>query len=203
MKPEFSRQISEKCTNIKFLKKSVKWKPSCSMRTDRQTDGQTDERRDMTKLRVDFRNSSNTPNKCSGPRSMIHLSVWPGWLKCPPAPIQTKAGLLRQMNMGHWWNYIWQGKPEKVGEQLVSMPPSQPQLSHAKQRERNKASAMRRQRITASPTRRGNDCRQWSFIFSVIFHMGLRTWGIRRTRAATSLSRMYCGHSSWRQQAAT
>jgi len=144
---------------------------------------------DTTKLTVDFRNISNAPNKWSGPRSMIHLSGWPGWLKCWPAPLQTKAGLLRQMNMGHWWNYIWQGKPEKVGEQLVPMPPSPPQLSHGKHWERNKASAMRRQWITASPTCSGNYCRQWSFIFGVRFHTGLRTWGIGRKRAATSLSR--------------
>jgi len=65
----------------------------------------------------------------------------------------------------------------KVGEQLVPVPPSPPQLSHGKHWERNKASAMRRQWITASRTCRGNDCRQWSFILSVRFHMGLRTLG--------------------------
>jgi hypothetical protein len=161
-----------------------------------------DGRTDMTKLIVAFRNIWNALNKCSGPRSMIHLPVWrPGWLQCWPVPLQTKAGLLWQMNMWHWWNYIWQGKREKVGEQLVPVPPSPSQLSHGKRWERNKASALRRQWITASRTCRGNDCPQWSFIFSVRFHMGLRTWGIRRERAATSLSWLYCGHSSWNRQA--
>jgi hypothetical protein len=153
----------------------------------------TDGRTDTTKLIVAFRNISNALNKCSDPSSIIHLSVWPGWLKCWPAPLQTKVGLLWKMNMWHWWNYIWQAKPEKVGELLVPMPPTPPQMSHGKHWERNKASVMRRQWITASPTYRGNDRRQWSFIFSVRFHMGLWIWGIRRTRAATSLSWLYCG----------
>jgi len=34
-----------------------------------------DRQTDMTKLIVAFRNISNALNKCSGPRSMIHLSV--------------------------------------------------------------------------------------------------------------------------------
>jgi len=37
--------------------KSVQWKPSCSMRTDGQTYGQTE----MTKLTVAFRNFANAP----------------------------------------------------------------------------------------------------------------------------------------------
>ena len=35
---EFSRQILEKCTNIKFHEKPVQWESSCSMRTDRYVD---------------------------------------------------------------------------------------------------------------------------------------------------------------------
>jgi len=42
MKTEFSRQIFEKQSNIKFHEKSVQWEPSCSMWTTRQTDRQTD-----------------------------------------------------------------------------------------------------------------------------------------------------------------
>jgi len=37
MKREFSREIFENSEIIKFHKKSVQWKPSCSMRTDRRT----------------------------------------------------------------------------------------------------------------------------------------------------------------------
>ena len=47
--------------------KSVQWKPSCSMRTDRQTDRQTgrqtDWLTDMTKLIVTFRNFASAPEK--------------------------------------------------------------------------------------------------------------------------------------------
>jgi hypothetical protein len=62
MKLEFSRQIFEECSNIKFQgKKSVQWEPSCSMRTDRQTVGQTDI--NMTKLTDAFCNFANAPKK--------------------------------------------------------------------------------------------------------------------------------------------
>jgi len=39
--------------------KSVYWEPSCS----RRKDGQTDERTEMTKLIVAFRNFANVPKK--------------------------------------------------------------------------------------------------------------------------------------------
>jgi hypothetical protein len=48
VKPEFSRQIFEKYSNLKFREKTAQWEPSCSMQTDR--------RRNMTKLIVAFRN---------------------------------------------------------------------------------------------------------------------------------------------------
>ena len=47
-KLEFSRQILEKYSNIKFHENPSNWEQSFSMRTDRQTD--------MTKLIVTFRN---------------------------------------------------------------------------------------------------------------------------------------------------
>ena len=59
MKLEYSRQIFEKILKYQVLPKSVQWEPSCSMRTERQTDRQTD----MTKLTVNFRNFSNAPTK--------------------------------------------------------------------------------------------------------------------------------------------
>jgi len=49
MKLEFSRQIYEKYSSTKFNENS----PSCSTRTDGQTD--------MMKLTVAFRNFANTP----------------------------------------------------------------------------------------------------------------------------------------------
>jgi len=57
MEVEFSRQIFEKYSNIKFHENPSS--PSCSMRTDRQTDRQTD----RTKLRVDFPKFANAPKK--------------------------------------------------------------------------------------------------------------------------------------------
>ena len=48
MKLEFSGQIFEEYSNIKFHEKSIHWEPSCSMWMDRWTD--------MTKLILDFRN---------------------------------------------------------------------------------------------------------------------------------------------------
>jgi hypothetical protein len=61
MKPEYSGQICEKYSNIKFHENSSSgsWVVSCG-RTDRQTDRQTD----MTKLIVAFRNFAN-PSKNS------------------------------------------------------------------------------------------------------------------------------------------
>jgi hypothetical protein len=61
MKFEFSRQIFEKYSNIKFREKSVQWNPSCSTRMD----GRTDEQTDTTKLIVAFRNFANARNKNS------------------------------------------------------------------------------------------------------------------------------------------
>jgi hypothetical protein len=64
MKLEFSRQIVEEYSNIKFNKKSVHWKPSSSMRTDGQTD--------MTKLIFAFRNFKKAPKKCACMIPKIH-----------------------------------------------------------------------------------------------------------------------------------
>jgi hypothetical protein len=46
---------------LKYLiwQKSVQWEPSCCMRTDSRTDGQTS----TTKLKVAFRNLANAPKK--------------------------------------------------------------------------------------------------------------------------------------------
>jgi hypothetical protein len=60
MKLEFSRQFREKL-KYNILPKSVQWQPTCSMRTDRQTDIETGGRKDVTKLIVAFRNSANAP----------------------------------------------------------------------------------------------------------------------------------------------
>jgi hypothetical protein len=62
---EFSRQIFEKSSNIRFLWKSVQWEPSCSMRTDRRTDRRTERRTDMTELIVSFRNFATAPKSPS------------------------------------------------------------------------------------------------------------------------------------------
>ena len=57
MKLEFSRQIFEKSSNIKFRENPSIWELRCSILTDRRTD--------MTKLVVPFRNFANAPkNKC-------------------------------------------------------------------------------------------------------------------------------------------
>jgi len=56
MKPEFSRQIFEKYSNIKFHEKFFQWEPGCSMRTDGRTD---------MNLRGAFRNFANAPKKTS------------------------------------------------------------------------------------------------------------------------------------------
>jgi hypothetical protein len=42
MKLEFSRQIFEKYSNVKFHEKYVNWEPSCFMWTDRGTDRRRD-----------------------------------------------------------------------------------------------------------------------------------------------------------------
>jgi hypothetical protein len=55
MKFEFFRHIFEEA-QYQVLFKFVQWEPSCSVRTDVQTDGQTD----LTKLTVAFRNFANT-----------------------------------------------------------------------------------------------------------------------------------------------
>ena len=57
---ELCRQIIEKYP-ISNFKQFVQWEPSCSMRTDGRTDGQTD----MTKLIVAFRNFVNPPKRRS------------------------------------------------------------------------------------------------------------------------------------------
>jgi len=54
---DFSRQIFEKYIHTHEISwKSVKWEPSCSMRTDGRTD--------MTKLTVDFHNCAIAPHTC-------------------------------------------------------------------------------------------------------------------------------------------
>jgi hypothetical protein len=58
LKLEIHRQIFEKYSNIKFLEYLCSGRPSCSMRTDRQADVQTD----MTKLVVACCNFSNSSN---------------------------------------------------------------------------------------------------------------------------------------------
>jgi hypothetical protein len=55
MKLECSHKSFEKYLNVKFYEKSVKWKPSSSIRTDGRTHRQTD----MRKLIVSFRNFAN------------------------------------------------------------------------------------------------------------------------------------------------
>ena len=61
MKLEFSRQIFEKYSNIKFHENPSIWDLRCSILRDRRTDGRTD----MTKLVVPFRNFANAPKtKC-------------------------------------------------------------------------------------------------------------------------------------------
>jgi len=50
MKLEFSRQMFEKSTSLKFRKSTVYWEPTCCMRTE------TDERTDVTKLIISFGN---------------------------------------------------------------------------------------------------------------------------------------------------
>jgi hypothetical protein len=55
MKLEFSQQIFEKILEYQISRKSVQWEPSCSMRTDRQSD--------TTNLIVASRNFANAPSK--------------------------------------------------------------------------------------------------------------------------------------------
>jgi hypothetical protein len=66
MKLEFSQQIFEKYWYIKFHIKPVQWNPSCSMRTDGQTD--------LTKLIVGFHNSVNAPT--NEPRPSRLMDWW-------------------------------------------------------------------------------------------------------------------------------
>jgi len=73
MNLEFSRQIFEKQSNIKFHEKCVQFEQSCSIRkgtqSDRGTDGRADEQIDrdrqteMMKRIVAFRNFENVPKK--------------------------------------------------------------------------------------------------------------------------------------------
>jgi len=61
MKIEFSLNILENYSNIKFHEKTFIGSRvvSCG-----PTNGQTDRETDMTKLIVDFRNFANVPNNC-------------------------------------------------------------------------------------------------------------------------------------------
>jgi len=64
-----------KITKHQIAWKYVRWKPSCSMWTDRQTKGQ----RDMTKPMAAFRNSVNAPNKIPliSPNLQYRISLKP------------------------------------------------------------------------------------------------------------------------------
>jgi len=77
MKLVFSRLIFEKPPNTNSCK-SAKWKPSCSMWTNRRTDK-------LPNLIVAFRNSANVPNKNESNGQMdLFLSPRPGWnFLCP------------------------------------------------------------------------------------------------------------------------
>jgi len=62
-----------KTTQIENITKSVQWEPSCSMRTDRQIDGQTD----VMKLIVAFRGFANaTKTSSSYSVGCNSLCVW-------------------------------------------------------------------------------------------------------------------------------
>jgi len=57
--------------------------PSCSMRTDRRTDGRTHEQTDMTKLIVAFRNFAKVPkNESNEYQSNISLNILLHFLFC-------------------------------------------------------------------------------------------------------------------------
>jgi len=53
MEVEFSRQVLEKFSCIKFYENNFHWEPCCSLRTDRRTD--------MTKSVVAFNNFAKAP----------------------------------------------------------------------------------------------------------------------------------------------
>jgi hypothetical protein len=63
--------------------KSVQWEPSCSMRTDGQTDRQTD----VTKLTVAFRNFANASKNSSQQGRTVMRDVEVGF-RCPRSPQQ-------------------------------------------------------------------------------------------------------------------
>jgi hypothetical protein len=67
MKLESSRQIFEKKLQYQISSKSVQWEPSCSMRTDKQTD--------MTKLIVAFRNFAKAPKKSAVIYFLPHRTI--------------------------------------------------------------------------------------------------------------------------------
>jgi hypothetical protein len=56
---EFSWQVFEKNLKYQVSSKCVQWEASCSIRTDKGTDGLKDGQTDMTKLIVTFRNFEN------------------------------------------------------------------------------------------------------------------------------------------------
>jgi hypothetical protein len=66
MKPEFSRQISEKILKLQVSRKSLQWKPElfhAFRQTDRHTDRQTDRQTDVTILIIAFHSFANAPKK--------------------------------------------------------------------------------------------------------------------------------------------
>jgi hypothetical protein len=63
----FSADFREKL-KCEILSKSVQWKPSCSMQTERRTDGQSDRQTDKTKVIVASRSSAKAPKS---------LQYWP------------------------------------------------------------------------------------------------------------------------------
>jgi len=50
----FSRPFFGKTPNIKFYENSVQWEPSCSIRTDRRTDGRRDGHYEATSRNSQF-----------------------------------------------------------------------------------------------------------------------------------------------------
>jgi hypothetical protein len=64
--PYFNENLNFSTDFRKILKhkislKSVQWEPTCFLRTESRTDGQTDRQKDTTKPKVAFRNFANPP----------------------------------------------------------------------------------------------------------------------------------------------
>jgi hypothetical protein len=81
----FSRDF-RKILKCQIALKSVQWEPSCSMRTDGRTDGPEEERTDMMKLIIAFRNfAKKTLNSNIGKAKLYRLKTCAGtkvtWLQ--------------------------------------------------------------------------------------------------------------------------